>query len=160
MFDTERKIIWELLSPSLQAKFNQMSLFCDKINKDIDFFKSYASRAIQDSINKTAQDIEALKKLAEDMIKALQDKLAKLLNMGEGEDATGDGIFYAYKYGKYGEFLKVDKRGKRILPRAIIIKSSISNASNFKIPELHRRFVQDGNKLYYFWSPTVYTRIR
>lgn len=206
MYDLERKIRYELLAPSLQAKFTAMDTMFSKINTIVKEISENMST--KDKIKKIEDDITVLKTLYENTKSSLDDKFNETLSGAEVVNSDGTvnvpGIFFAYKNSKPKSTLKLNKDKKRleginIMHYAVIANGNVSNIQANSLPSdsivydttnkkiykvasgtlsaitngseedinirfkiLTRNFVHDPitKKMYYFWSPTVYTRIR
>ena len=130
-FSPEFKITYDLLAPSLQARFV-------KLQSDITNLKAIVTdNTKQAKINianskQNADDIAALKKYIDDMIANIISKLNPYLYLPDG---TGEGMNYAYRTGLYGQLIKVDKPFQRAFPHedfiglAYLIPKGVSASS-------------------------------
>lgn len=204
MYDLERKVRYELLAPSLQAKFTSMAATFSKINAVIKEISS--NQSVKDAIKKNNDTIETLRELYKSNKTALENKITSVTSSGSGSitGPTERGIFYAYRTISDGGKLKLNKDKKRLegdilLHIVVLTTGSISNIQTSSLPNdalvyntstkdiykivngsatlvskntdeyndlvfkvFTRNFVHDPitKKMYYFWSPTVYTRMR
>jgi hypothetical protein len=204
MYDLERKVRYELLAPSLQAKFTSMAATFSKINTIIKEISS--NQSVKDAIKKNNDTLETLRELYKSNKIALENKITSVTSGGSGSitGPTERGIFYAYRTVSDGGKLKLNKDKKRLegdilLHIVVLTTGSISNIQTSSLPNdamvyntstkdiykivngsasivskntdeyndlvfkvFTRNFVHDPitKKMYYFWSPTVYTRIR
>lgn len=204
MYDLERKVRYELLAPSLQAKFTSMAATFSKINSVIKEISS--NQSVKDAIKKNNDTLETLRELYKSNKIALENKITSVTSGGSGSitGPTERGIFYAYKTVSDGGKLKLNKDKKRLevdilLHIVVLTTGSISNIQTSSLPNdalvyntstkdiykivngsasivskntdeyndlvfkvFTRNFVHDPitKKMYYFWSPTVYTRMR
>lgn len=204
MYDLERKVRYELLAPSLQAKFTSMAATFSKINTIIKEIPS--NQSVKDAIKKNNDTLETLRELYKSNKIALENKITSVTSGGSGfiTGPTERGIFYAYRTVSDGGKLKLNKDKKRLegdilLHIVVLTTGSISNIQTSSLPNdamvyntstkdiykivngsasivskntdeyndlvfkvFTRNFVHDPitKKMYYFWSPTVYTRIR
>lgn len=204
MYDLERKVRYELLAPSLQAKFTSMAATFSKINAVIKEISS--NQSVKDAIKKNNDTIETLRELYKSNKTALENKIASVTSGGSGSitGPTERGIFYAYRTVSDGSKLKLNKDKKRLegdilLHIVVLTTGNISSIQTSSLPNdamvyntstkdiykivngsvtlvskntdeyndlifkvFTRNFVHDPitKKMYYFWSPTVYTRMR
>lgn len=204
MYDLERKVRYELLAPSLQAKFTSMAATFSKINTMIKEISS--NQSVKDTIKKNNDTLETLRELYKSNKTALENKIASVTSGGSGSitGPTERGIFYAYRTVNDGSKLKLNKDKKRLegdilLHIVALTTGSISSIQTSSLPNdsmvyntstkdiykivngsatlvskntdeyndlvfkvFTRNFVHDHitKKMYYFWSPTVYTRMR
>lgn len=204
MYDLERKVRYELLAPSLQAKFTSMAATFSKINAVIKEISS--NQSVKDVIKNNNDTLEILRELYKSNKTALENKITSVTSGGSGSitGPTERGIFYAYRTVSDGGKLKLNKDKKRLegdilLHIVVLTTGSISNIQTSSLPNdamvyntstkdiykivngsatlvskntdeyndlvfkvFTRNFVHDPitKKMYYFWSPTVYTRIR
>ena len=204
MYDLERKVRYELLAPSLQAKFTSMAATFSKINTVIKEISN--NQSVKDTIKKNNDTLETLRELYKSNKAALENKIASVTSGGSGSitGPTERGIFYAYRTVSDGSKLKLNKDKKRLegdilLHIVVLTTGSISSIQTSSLPNdamiyntstkdiykimngsatlvskntdeyndlvfkvFTRNFVHNPitKKMYYFWSPTVYTRMR
>jgi hypothetical protein len=107
-----QKICWDLLAPSLQARFNAIQALIDLNSQMILKNQTDIANNWTNTLRNT-DDIKNLKKYIDESINKIEADLLKYIHLPPG---TSSGIGYAYNNGTYGELLKLDKKYQRIIP--------------------------------------------
>ena len=115
-YQLEFKITWDLLCPSLQARFKYLQDYYNVNERQLSI-NNNAYNSNKSKVDDNEAKIKALEEYIDGIIssirKQIDDISSSTANLPPG---TGTGIEYALKNGRYGQLIKLNKQYQKAVP--------------------------------------------
>lgn len=115
-YKLEYKITWDLLCPSLQARFKYLQDYYNVNEKQLSI-NNAACNSNKGKLDDTAKKIKDLEDYIDNILDGIRKQIDDLSNTGANmPPGTGTGIDYALKNGRYGQLIKLNQQYQKAVP--------------------------------------------
>lgn len=115
-YKLEYKITWDLLCPSLQARFKYLQDYYNVNERQLSI-NNAAYNINKGKLDDTANDVKNLEDYIDTILDGIRKQIDYLSSTGANmPPGTGTGIDYALKNGRYGQLIKLNQQYQKAVP--------------------------------------------